>query len=137
MSISYKLTSEDKNAIYEIRDALMLGSNSLEPGAIRELGKKLDGILRNLPEDVSEKWQQDSAGQRKKAAMALGMLCQGMEDLSDLATKERKGISLESKRRVTKSGGILAYSKKMQAEGLRAIKSLGFAKSDIKVMDFD
>lgn len=137
MSDSYNLSSAKRSAIYEIRDSLALGSNSLRPEELRDLSKKLDAILAELPQNVSEKWTEDGSGQRKKAAMSLGILCKGINDLGDVAAKERKGVSLEGKRRMAKAGGISSYGRKLQEEGERAIKALGFEKSEIEVMDFD
>lgn len=133
MPNSFKLSSEDHQALYKIRDSLILESNYLEPDEIRSLGRTLDSVLNGLVRESHSDWESNAQNEKKKAAMAIGMLCQGVEDLSDLASKDRKGVDLEMKRRVAKSGGISNYTQKLKTEGERIIKYLGFTIKEIKV----
>lgn len=137
MSKSYKVSSEERNAIYKIRDALILGGNSLNPEDIKNLGKELDHILSDMKEDFSANQSNEWGPERKKAAITIGMLCQGIDDLSDVAARERSGVNLAAKRRMAKAGGVSRYAGGLQEVGLRAINRLGFCKNDIKVMEFD
>lgn len=136
MSNSYKLTGSKRNAIYEVRDALVLGCNSLSPNEIKGLGKRLDEILGSLSNDVSEKWLSDSHEQRKKVAISVGLLCQGIEDLVTAGTKEACEEGSEIEQGTGRTRDASAYAGDLQEEGERTIKSLGFAKEDIRAMSF-
>lgn len=137
MSRSYRVSSEERNAIYKIRDALILGGNSLSPDEIQSLGRELDQLLVDMEEDFSGNRNDDSESDRKKTAIAIGILCQGIDDLGDVAGRERSGVNLEAKRRMAKAGGVSRYAGRLKDEGLRTINKLGFSKKDIKVMEFD
>lgn len=133
---SFKLSEEDRLKLFEIRDALILKSNSIEASEIMSMGRLLDEVLKDMVREVPERSLDEGQMDRKRSAITIGLLSQGLEDIHGLFSSEIKGVDLDAKRRIAKSGGVRNYVNSLKNEAERVIKGMGFSKKDVKTADF-
>ena len=129
MMDTLKLTPEARAELMNVRDALVLDSNSIEASTIRELGRKIDRILDDCP--IAERERTEVAlDPNRNCALTLGMLVHAMDDWAkSIGGEEDEGNA--SKQRIELSGGTLNYIAKVRSQGEHALKRVGCSKQDI------
>lgn len=129
MSKKIILDKEAYADLMQIRDGLVLASNSLDPDSIRIMGRKIESILKSLPYEDSENSDANRMPPEKKCALTVGVLVHAMDDWAVTigAADDQAGTN----RRIKDSGGVVNYIAKVRALGEESLKESGLSKRSI------
>lgn len=121
---------EAQASLMKVRDALVLGSHSLNPETIRDLGRQIETILELLPRAPEEKPCAERMDPHRKCALTLGALLHAMDDWA-VTLGAAPDTDEAASRRITESGGVLNYIAKVRCYGETALKETGYSKRNI------